>query len=151
MRRYLLGVSTTFWLSLVLVQVAGSQASAQNLTEYEGRYEYRDGGEVVMVASGERLIAVIGEAKYPLHAASSDTFRNPGGDPIPFRRDTNSRVVAFQEKGDSFKRLSSSVPVDVRLLLEPRPKIDGRTIAYLYKEPAKLPDGIPVSVPQPGG
>ena len=67
------------------------------------------------------------------------TFKNPGGDPIPFLRDTNSRVVAFQEKGDSFKRLSSSVPVDVRRLLEPRPKIDIRTIAYMYKEPVKLP------------
>jgi CubicO group peptidase (beta-lactamase class C family) len=150
MRRYLLGVSTTFWLSLVLVQVAGSQAPTQTLTEYEGRYEYRDGGALFIVASGERLIAIIGEAKYPLRAASSDTFRNPGGDPIPFLRDTNGLVVAFKENGDSFKRLSPSVPADARLLLEPRPKIDGRTIAYRYKEPAKLPDGISIRAPRPG-
>jgi CubicO group peptidase (beta-lactamase class C family) len=150
MRPYWFAVSNAVWLSLVLAQVAGSQAPTQNLTEYEGRYEYRDGGSLFMVAGGERLIAIIGEAKYPLRVASTDTFRNPGGDPIPFLRDTNGRVVAFKENGDSFKRLSSSVPAAARLLLEPRPKIDGRTIAYRYKEPAKLSDGISTTTPGPG-
>jgi len=150
MRRYLPGVSNALWLGLVLTQVAGSQAPTQNLTEYEGRYEYRDGGSLFIVAGGERLIAIIGEAKYPLRPASTDTFRNPGGDLIPFLRDSNGRVLAFKENGDSFKRLSSSVPTDTRLLLEPRPKIDGRAVAYRYKEPAKLRDGIPTRTPEPG-
>ncbi|MGH9629933.1 MAG: hypothetical protein ACRD7E_16570 [Bryobacteraceae bacterium] len=36
-------------------------------------------------------------------------------------------------------------------MLEPRPRSsDGRTIAYRYEKPAKLPDGIRTSAPGPG-
>ena len=130
------------WLGAVLLQVAASQSPARNLAEYEGQYEYRDGASLLIVASRDRLVAIIDEAKYPLQPAGTDTFRNVVGDRIPFIRDTNGRVLAFQENGDSFKRLSPSVPPAARLLLEPRPKIDGRTIAYHYREPPALPDGI---------
>src|SRR5262245_56160371 len=130
-------------ICVFMVGVSASQSLAPNPADYEGRYEYRDGGSLVMVASGERLIAIIGESKYPLRAASTDTFKNAGGDSIPFLRNANGRVVEFKENGTSFKRLSSTVPAASRLLLEPRPRrSDGRTIAYRYREPAKLPDGI---------
>lgn len=151
MRRCLLIAAIAFPSSLVLAQVAGSHAPVRNLTEYEGHYEYRDGGTLFIVASGERLIAIIGEAKYPLRAAGSDTFRNARSDQIPFLRDTDGRIVAFKENGTRFRRLSSSVPTASRLLLEPRPRWpDGRTITYRYAQPAKLPDGIRTGEAGPG-
>jgi hypothetical protein len=70
-------------------------APPRNLSEFEGLYEYRDGGALSMVASGELLVAIIGEGKYPLRAAGVDTFTNPGGDPIRFLRDADGRIVAF--------------------------------------------------------
>src|SRR5215470_806842 len=50
----------------------GAPAPPRNLSEFEGLYEYRDGGTLSMVASGERLVAIIGEGKYPLRAAGVD-------------------------------------------------------------------------------
>ncbi len=132
-----------FWFSLLLAQGAGAQSLALKLTDYEGRYEYQDGGSLLMVARGEQLIAIIAEAKYPLRLAGRDSFKNAGGDSIPFLRDANGRVVEFQENGTSYKRLSAIVPAVSRLLLEPRSKTsDGQTIPYHYQKPAQLPDGI---------
>ena len=118
-------------------------APPRNLSEFEGLYEYRDGGTLSMVASGERLVAIIGEGKYPLRAAGVDTFTNPGGDLIPFLRDADGRILAFKEGGDTFRRLSLSVSSVTRLLLDPRPKgRDGRPAVYRYEKPIRLPDGI---------
>ena len=143
MRRCLLLAAMAFPFSSVLAPIAGAQAPVRNLIEFEGQYEYRDGGTLFIVASGERLIAIIGESKYALRAAGADTFTNASGDPIPFLRDAGRRIVAFKENGVTFRRLSSSVPAASRLLLEPRPRSsDGRTITYRYSPPAKLPDGI---------
>ena len=122
-----------------------TSAPPRSLAEFEGLYDYRDGGTLLMVASGERLVALIGEAKYPLRAAGIDTFTNPGGDPIPFLRDTDGRVVAFREGGDTFRKRSPGVSAATRLLLEPRPKRrDGRPILYRYTLPARVRDGIRV-------
>lgn len=123
----------------------------QHVTEFEGHYAYRDGGTLFMVASGERLIAIIGEAKYPLRAAGTDVFTNPGGDSIPFLRDANGRISAFKESGDTFARLSSSVPAAARQLLEARPPgPDRRPVVYRYVKPVLLPDGIRVEEARPG-
>jgi hypothetical protein len=101
----------------------------QDLSAFEGLYRYRDGGTLVMVADGERLVAVIGEAKYRLRAVARDSFTNPTGAPIPFLRDTAGRVVAFKEHGDTFARLSAIVDAQTRQLFEPRPPgPDGRPL-----------------------
>ena len=128
-----------------------SSAPPRNLSEFEGVYEYRDGGALSMVASGPHLVAIIGEGKYPLRAAGVDTFTNPGGDPIPFLRDADGRIVAFKEGDDTFRRLSLSVPVNTRLILDPRPKgRDGRLVVYRYEKPIRLPDGIRAGEAGPG-
>ena len=125
MRRYLLVAAIALAPNLV------SQSAVRNLTEYEGQYEYHDGGTLFMVASGERLLAIIGEARYALQAAGTDAFTNAGGDPLPFLRDNDGRIVAFREKGVRSGRLSSTVPAATRLLLESRPRgADTRMIAY---------------------
>jgi CubicO group peptidase (beta-lactamase class C family) len=126
-----------------LAQVA--HTPLRNVADFEGHYKYRDGLTLFMVASGERLMAIIGESKYQLRAAGTDTFLNPAGDSIPFVRDPNGRIVAFKEHGDEFARLSSNVPTAMRLLLQPRTKgPDGSPVAYQYESPSLLPDGIRV-------
>ena len=118
---------------------------------FEGLYQYRDGANLVMVVDRERLVAIIGEAKYPLRAVAPDTFANPSGNPIPFMRDTAGRVVAFKEHGDTFERLSTIVGAEVRQLLEPRPRgPDGRPAPYRCTEPSALTDGIRTGMPGAG-
>jgi CubicO group peptidase (beta-lactamase class C family) len=151
MRRCLLVAVIAFSASLVLSQLAGFQVPTRNLTEYEGHYEYRDGLTLFIVAKHEGLIAIIGEGKYALRAAGTDTFTNGVGDRIPFLRNTDGRIVAFKEKGVRFARLSSTVPAATLLLLEPRPLApDGGTVPYRYTPPAKRPDGIPTGEAGPG-
>jgi CubicO group peptidase (beta-lactamase class C family) len=131
--------------------VPSASAPPQNLSEFEGLYEYRDGGTLFIVASGARLVAIIGDGKYPLREAGVDTFTNPVGDPIPFLRDADGRIVAFKESGATFRRLSLSVPANTRLLLDPRPKgQDGRPVVYRYEQPMRLPDGIRTDEAGPG-
>jgi CubicO group peptidase (beta-lactamase class C family) len=123
----------------------------QNLSEFEGLYRYRDGGSLVMVAGGERLVAIIGEAKYPLRAVATDTFTNPSGDLIPFMRDTAGHIVAFKEHGDTFARLSTVIGAETRQLLVPRPPgPDGRPLPYRCTAPPALTDGIRVGEMGPG-
>jgi CubicO group peptidase (beta-lactamase class C family) len=123
-----------------------SQVPQQDLVEFEGHYEYRDGQTLYIVSDGQRLYAIIGEAKYLLRAAGTDTFLNPPGDKIPFVRDTNGRVSAFEEYGVRFAQLSTDVPVSARQLLKPRPEgPDGLPAAYRYSPPPQLTDGIGVA------
>ena len=139
----------------IILLLASAQAVAQtpvvqippapqrNLSEYEGTYDYRDGGRLSMVANRERLVAIIGDGKYPLREAGVDTFTNPGGDPVPFLRDAEGRIAAFKEGGDTFRRISVNVSASTRWLLDPRPRgQDGRPNGFRYEQPAKLPDGI---------
>jgi CubicO group peptidase (beta-lactamase class C family) len=129
---------------------AGAQAPAAfdsrvsaSFAEFEGTYDYHDGGTLVMVAERDRLIAIIGEATYPLKPAGPDRFTNPGGDPIPFQRDSNRRIVSFREGNFTFRRRSTNVDPAIRLLLEPRRRgSDGRPLTYTYQPPEQLPDGI---------
>ena len=128
-----------------------SPAVQQDLSAFEGLYRYRDGGTLVMVADGERLVAVIGEAKYRLRAVARDTFTNPTGAPIPFLRDTAGRVVAFKEHGDTFARLSAIVDALTRQLFEPRPPgPNGHPLPYHCATPPALADDIRVGTPGPG-
>jgi CubicO group peptidase (beta-lactamase class C family) len=115
------------------------------LAEFEGLYEYQDGQTLVIVAGGDRLFAIIADGKYELTAAGTDTFRNRGGDTIPFLRGADGRIKAFQEGDHTFARLSPAVPAAARQLLHPRPPgPDGRPVVYRYQRPAALPDGIGV-------
>ena len=144
-RRYLLVAAIALTPNLVLAQVPESQAAVRNLTEYEGHYQYRDGLTLFMVTSGKQLVAIIGDAKYLLRAAGTDTFLNPAGDSLPFVRDPTGRIVAFKENGEEFARLSSNVPKAARLLLKARTNgPNGLPVVYRYEPPSRLPDGIRV-------
>lgn len=139
-------------LLVALLSVASALAATPPaLGELEGHYEYREGATLFMVADGDRLVAILGDGKYPLRATGVDTFMNGVGDTIPFIRDGAGRVVAFKENGDTFKRLSPDVPDTVRSRLWPRPLgSDGKPPAYRYEPPADNADGIRVGTAGPG-
>jgi hypothetical protein len=133
-------------LAVGVPAVAAAESGSRGLAEFEGHYEYRDGAALFMVADGERLIAIIGEAKYALRAAGPDTFTNAGGGVIPFLCDADPRIIAFQEEGETFARLSPSVSAAARRLLQPRPPgPDGKLATYRYEPPPRLPDAIEVA------
>ena len=138
-------------LAALLPVASALAATPPPLGELEGHYEYREGATLFMVADGDRLVAILGDGKYPLRATGVDTFMNGVGDTIPFIRDGAGRIVAFKEKGDTFKRLSPDVPDTVRSRLRPRPPgPDGRPPAYRYEPPADHADGIRVGAAGPG-
>ncbi|MCC7001866.1 MAG: serine hydrolase [Gemmatimonadaceae bacterium] len=142
------GLFTLFSATSALAQAQIGRDAIERpaaLSEYEGLYRYRDGGQLIMVADRERLVALIGEAKYPLRAVAKDTFANPGGDRIPFVRDRTNRIVAFKESGETFARLSTEIAPEARKLLVPRPPgPDGRPEPYRCTAPSASDDGIRV-------
>ena len=138
-------------LAALLSVASALAATPPPLGELEGHYEYREGATLFMVADGDRLVAILGDGKYPLRATGVDTFMNGVGETIPFIRDGAGRIVAFKEKGETFKRLSPDVPDTVRSRLRPRPPgPDGRPPAYRYEPPADHADGIRVGAAGPG-
>jgi CubicO group peptidase (beta-lactamase class C family) len=150
--RLLLPALLILWASTpVMSQTSTTQiAEARNLTEFEGHYAYRDGLTLFMVVRRDQLFAVIGDSKYLLRTAGTDTFLNPPGDSIPFVRDANGQIVAFKEYGEEFARLSSKVPTAARRLLEARPSDpNGLPVVYQYEAPPQLPDGIRVGAAGP--
>src|SRR5687767_2362409 len=113
--------------ALGLTLLAGGALVAQStpsndvdLRQYEGHYAYRDDLTLYLVAHRDRLVAVLGDGKYPLRPVAPDTFENGVGDRIPILRDADGRVVAFQERGDTFRRVVTTVPAEVRRSEEPR-------------------------------
>ena len=122
-------------------------AAKPELAEFEGRYDYRDGHTLFVVADRGRLVAVINEGKYPLQATGPDTFANGSGDRIPFLRDPSGRITAFKEANDTFKRLSPDVPAALRELFVARPHSSS---PYRYAPPPRLADGIAVGAAGPG-
>src|SRR3569832_1293913 len=146
------GVVAGVLITFVAIQPVAAQASAggqsgarrQDLSVFEGLYHYRNGGTLVMVADGARLVAVITEAEYYLRPVAVDTFVNPTGDSIPFLRDAAGRVSAYKKHGDTFARTSAAVDAHTRQLLEPRPRGEnGRPVPFHCARPQALADGIP--------
>ena len=65
-------------LLAALLPVA-SALTATPLRELEGHYEYREGATLFLVADGDRLVAILGDGKYPLRATGVDAFVNGVG------------------------------------------------------------------------
>lgn len=121
-----------------------------DLSEFEGLYQYRDGISLGMVDGQGHLVAIIGDAKYPLRQIATDTFANAGGDRIPFVRDGTGRIIAFQESGVTYPRVSTGVSAELRQLLVPRaPGPDGHPPRHRCTTPRAVDDGISVGAMGP--
>ncbi|GAB3355832.1 serine hydrolase domain-containing protein [Lysobacter tyrosinilyticus] len=144
-RKFALHASLALGLVFALTSLASraDEATATGLAEFEGHYAYRDGQLLDMVASGDTLVAIIGEGKYPLLRVGPDLFKNGSGDAIPFLRDKAGRITAFKENEQAYARLSGAIPDATRQLLQPRPNGgDGKPATYHYQPPPSLGDGI---------
>ncbi len=146
----IVGVCACMAVLAVTFAAARGQETAASLKEFEGLYDYRDGLTLFIVGGGGTLFAIVGEAKYPLKAAGTDTFANGSGDRVPFVRDQRGKVISFVERGDAFLRRSAIVPPDVRTLLEPRPR-GLKALPYRFAPPTRLADGIRVADAGDGG
>jgi CubicO group peptidase (beta-lactamase class C family) len=133
--------------AFALILLLSGQLTAQlaDLTQYAGVYRYHAGGTIAIVpervGSGERLVAILGPAKYALRTLGNDRFLNGVGDTIPFARDERGAVSQFTERGKAFSRLSAVVPDSSLLLTIPRPP---HSLAAVYHTPAELNDGLAV-------
>lgn len=111
----------------------------RSLSAFEGRYEYQDGGIIFLVSDGARLVALLGDAKYPLRRRSADLFTNGAGVSIPFVRDAKGKVTAFSEGGRTYRKLSDAIPSQTRRLLHARAP---GARPWRYARPVELTDGI---------
>ena len=131
--------------SCALAQSTTLEVPAQDFAQFEGTYHYRERQTLYMVTNGSQLFALIEDSKYTLRHSGNDAFLNPVGDVVPFVRDSNAHIVAFKEHGDTFTRMSTTVPTSARSRLQPRPTtLNGEVPKYQYNAPIQLGDGIRV-------
>jgi CubicO group peptidase (beta-lactamase class C family) len=103
-------------------------------------YQNRNGGTVALVPKGDGLVAVLGDALYPVKHVEGDEFRNGAGQPVRFRRSAQGTVDGLFEGKDFFPLISSQVPVTVAALVTPATE----GMDYQSVIPQDLHDGLHV-------
>jgi CubicO group peptidase (beta-lactamase class C family) len=131
------------FLTLFSCLSAAQAPPTHPLSDYVGTYAYGS-GEKIEIVDGDELFAVLDGAKYKLHSAGPDAFTNPGGSPIPFRRDASGKITGFDESGSFHARLSSTITPESAALATPRPAGHNSPADYRYQPPPDLHDGISV-------
>jgi CubicO group peptidase (beta-lactamase class C family) len=137
-------------LSLSLGLCTGTaQVAAQRgeLDAYAGVYQYRGGATVAIVPKNADLMAIIGQALYPVKHVKGDEFHNGGGHIVRFQRNSQGVVDGLFEGKDFFPLLSHEVPPGVAALMVPAsPGVDYRSAG-----PPDLHDGLVVGTPNQVG
>jgi len=129
------------------ISTAQLGAQRSDLNAYAGIYQYRGGATVAIVPKKADLVAVIGQALYPLKYARGDEFRNNGGEIVRFQRNNQGVVDGLFEGKDFFPLLNHKVPARVAALMVPAsPGVDYRSV-----EPPDLHDGLRVAAPRDVG
>lgn len=139
--RFAVEIAAILSLSLRLA-TSTAQVAAQrdDLAAYAGVYRYRDGATVAIVLKNADLIAIIGQALYPVKHVKGDEFRNGGGQIVRFQRNSQGVVDGLFEGNDFFPLLSHEVPSGLAALMVPAsPGVD-----YRSAEPLDLHDGLVV-------
>lgn len=124
---------------MLLTLLAAAAVSTTLPTDYAGTYEGGKEGPVEIVA-GNKLFAVVMEAKYPLTEVAPDVLQNSFGLRLPFKR-AHGRLTGYTQDGVFHPRLSDTVSPAALALARPRPL--GQE-AYTYRPPADMHDGIAV-------
>ncbi len=121
----------------------GEKSLFENLTVYEGRYEYSNPDSLIFAASNldTILYAIIDDAQYPLRYMGKDTFETPQKSPLIFHRSENNEIISYQLDGKTYNIKGKAI--------EHRdwfPRIDlfKREHAYLYQIPDIKADGLQV-------
>ena len=130
-------LSLTFGLTTKPVQVAAQRG---DLDAYAGVYQYRGGATVAIVPKNADLVAIIGQALYPVKHVKGDEFRNGGGQSVRFQRNSKGVVDGLFEGKDFFPLLSHEVPSGVAALMVAA----SRGMDYRSAEPPDLHDGLVV-------
>lgn len=129
--------------------IGRAQTTAQHsdMTVYAGAYHYRNGGTVVLVPKGDGLIAVLGDALYPVTHVGGDEFRNGAGQPVRFHRNAHGAVDGLFEDKDFFSLIGSQVPAKLAALVTPATA----GMDYHNSVPQDLHDGLQVGSPSEAG
>ena len=146
--RFAVEIAATLSLSLGLATSTAQVAAQQgNLDAYTGVYQYRGGATVAIVPKNADLVAIIGQALYPVKHVKGDEFRNGGGQIVRFQRNSQGAVDGLFEGKDFFPLLSREVPPGLAALMVPAsPGVD-----YRSAEPPDLHDGLVVGTPNEVG
>lgn len=146
--RFAVEIAVIFPLSLGLA-TGTAQVVAQrgDLEAYAGVYQYRGGATVAIVPKKADLVAIIGQALYPVKHVKGDEFRNGGGQVVRFERNRQGVVDGLFEGKDFFPLLRHDVPSVLAALMVPAsPGVDYRSL-----EPPDLHDGLVVGTPKEVG
>jgi hypothetical protein len=96
---------TKGWFALALLihaifSVAGfaQQVAAEQLKEFEGRYEYLSGGSIDFGASPRDGIfyAFLDDARYPLKTIANGVFADRDGSRVAFERGTSGQISGYR-------------------------------------------------------
>lgn len=81
--------------------------TSKNLHEFEGRYEYKEGSEILIVLYDDELNARLNDTYYPIYHETEDIFSDVSSEPIYFERNEKSDVIGYrlEPNGDIFKRV----------------------------------------------
>jgi CubicO group peptidase (beta-lactamase class C family) len=115
-------------------------AQRGDLDAYRGVYQYRGGATVAIVPKESNLVAIIGQALYPVKHVKGDEFRNGGGQIVRFQRNGHGAVDGLFEEKDFFPLLSHEVPSGLVALTVPA----SPGANYRSTEPPDLHDGLVV-------
>ncbi len=126
----LLGCSTT-----------KEETGYEQLTHYDGEYEYVGNTTIEIIASpmDTILYAILDGAKYPLKHTAGDTFTDVQNGFVVFTRDKSNRVNGYTTEGQDFKLISKDIE---RAKMIPRSKLFGQSEGYTYKVPESTSDGL---------
>lgn len=112
------------------------------LTEFEGRYQYVNGSTLIIAASpvDTLLYAFIGDGRYPLRPSAKDLFLNSSKDKVLFLRNISNAVTSYTVGKDTFNLLDRRNKF-VKEIWYPR-VIGSKGFNYVYRQPKNDNDGM---------
>jgi CubicO group peptidase (beta-lactamase class C family) len=120
-------------------------AEYERLRQYEGTFEAEGGGTLQIVTSPREsiLVAILGDARYPLKTVGADLFTNGIGQRVRFSLEPGREGYTMLDGGEAgrlFRRVGPAAPLNEHAWY---PRLPERS-KYTYAPPASRDDGLPV-------
>ncbi len=92
---------------LILSKDNPYQKEQINLSQFTGKYEYKEGVSMQLVLKDGELQAKLDGLYYPLYHEDEDLFSDVDNEPVYFRRDDKGLIIGYarEEAGKLFKRV----------------------------------------------